>query len=224
MELVVSVFDEHAEPFFNHLRSCSNVVSNVTFYVHEQGYRSHFTTGTKGFKITDARWFAPPFGTTQSIPNKGDEALAYASYIVQRYHTLPSYVAFVHAHASSWHSHSMCQYLQSAIRSQRRFVSFNKNNAKRHCEILNNNSTSWKQRAYSHWETWFDESPPRYLPYQCCAQFMVSRESIRRHSLSTWNKIHQKALEYHDTIPEQLPFEFLWPSILDNSTSNVPCS
>lgn len=223
MELVVSVFDELPRPFFQHLASCKGTFVNATFYVHSNGSRSHLTTGREGFKRVNAGWFAPPFGTSKWIPNKGDEALAYTSYILDRYNTLPARVAFVHAHVSSWHSHSLCEYLRTAAHINERFYSFNRNNAVRECQRLSNESHGWALRAYQNWNSWFDETPPAYVHYKCCAQFMASKKSIRRHPLQTWRKVHSRALDYEDADPEKLPFEYLWPSILGASKARTPC-
>ena len=227
MELVVSVFDERPHAFFKHLKYCKSSVLNTTFYVHDDGNRSHYlTTGTQGFKRVNAAWLRPPFGKSQKIPNKGDEALAYVTYIVDRYNTLPSRVAFVHAHVSAWHSGRLCDYLKRAAVSRKNFESFNRDNAKHHCvarDKVTEGSNDWAKRAFSNWQVWFDETPPSYIHYKCCAQFVASRDLIRRHSLQTWRKIHAKALAYEDRQPDKLPFEYLWPSILDNSSANTNC-
>ena len=101
MEVVVSVFDENPQPFFRHLTKCNSTFTNSTFYVHDEGNRSHYTTGTKGYKSIHKQWYSPLFGKSYIIPNKGDEALAYTSYVVERYNSLPERVAFVHAHMLS---------------------------------------------------------------------------------------------------------------------------
>ena len=223
MELVVSVFDEPAKPFFQHIKACHTKVSNATFFVHDAGYRSHFTTGSSGLKHIDSLWFTPPIGTTYKIPNIGDEALAYTTYIVQRYYTLPARIAFVHAHTSSWHSHDLCKYLTSASRSHMNMLPFNRYDATNNCQSLSIKSTSWMLRSYLNWEKWFDEMPPAYIHFNCCAQFMTRRELIHRHSLSTWKKIHKAATRYQVSSKNKLPFEYLWPAILDNSKANVSC-
>lgn len=226
MELVVSVFDENPRGFFENLKKCRSTFTSAHFYVHSEGFRSHFTTGTKGYKKVNQTWYFPPFGKSYKIPNAGDEALAYVSYVVDRYNTLPPKVSFVHAHINSWHSGNLCDYLRKASVSEKKFEFFNKKDASVYCNELNKNSTGWAKRSFHNWYRWFDEAPPKFIHYKCCAQFAVTRELIRRHSLNTWKKIHTKALAHRDGAhdEEKLRFENLWRPILDDSDANTPCS
>ena len=91
------------------------------------------------------------------------------------------------------------------------------------CKELSINSTGWGQRSFHNWYRWFDEAPPKFIHYKCCAQFAVTRELIRRHSLNTWKKIHAKALAYRDDVQGKLPFEYLWRPLFDESDANTPC-
>jgi len=144
-----------------------------------------------------------------NIPvNKGNEASVYFKYIIDHYDSLPSYVFFIHAHESDWHHKSSMASKINDMNLDGNYKNLNDteyqivvtykngitifNGSKKIVEHEHNNY------AFVKMEEWYNENMKDYLgPLKynsiinvdlCCAQFLVSRETIRKLPLEFYKK------------------------------------
>ena len=127
-----------------------------------------------------------PFEAESVVPNSGNEASAYLKYIVDHYDDLPPYVAFVHGHDKAWHMKNG-GILQQLDRLNLDGVTFH---------TLNNCFTQvWKagDESYDALQTYWPREFERWLGplptqlcHDCCAQFVVSRDTIRKQPLAAY--------------------------------------
>lgn len=115
--------------------------------------------------------------------NKGREASAYLKYIVDNYDDLPEHIAFLHGHQTAWHQ-----------KGKRSIISLIKDCAKyKEYDYISLNNYYWydwgmdnQYVQYMHqiWDNVFrpylKRDPPTYLSSDCCAQFIVSSDRIRK--------------------------------------------
>jgi hypothetical protein len=127
--------------------------------------------------------------------NKGREAVAYLRYIVDHYSNLPSIIAFVHAHRTSWHLKD-----PSDIVVALRALQWNKYN---YMPLTINSMTDAIFRLHTkvpqatvNYELWRDvlqkelgPPPQNGIKAPCCATFVVKREAILAHSKIFYSNI-----------------------------------
>jgi hypothetical protein len=65
---------------------------------------AHFREDTSWLNELSQYWPVLLLGPGGLPENKGNEAMAYLTYIIENYDNLPESVAFVHGHDSSWHT------------------------------------------------------------------------------------------------------------------------
>ncbi|CAF3574846.1 unnamed protein product [Rotaria sp. Silwood1] len=131
--------------------------------------------------------------STNSLPhphkiiiNKGREAVAYLQYIVDHYSNLPSSIAFVHGHRTSWHQKD-----PSDIVIALRALQWNKYNympltsAKTHCTFKQNSIDPQIKINYELWQAVLQKElgppPENGVQTHCCATFVVKRQAILAH-------------------------------------------
>ncbi|KAI9850626.1 MAG: hypothetical protein M1838_005340 [Thelocarpon superellum] len=123
--------------------------------------------------------------------NKGHEAMAYLSYIIEHYDALPATMAFVHSHRGSylswWHSwHTDAAAFSNPAALHHLQLAFVQRNG------YVNLRCAWKpgcvhpERANAHvtpltWSMLFGNATPfpDRVAAACCAQFAVSRDRVR---------------------------------------------
>ena len=109
------------------------------------------------------------------IPNHGREATAYLKYIIERYYTLPDYVAFIHGHETSWHQkgdRSILTLIRDAAVTRYSYIPLN---------------NFWVTQLHEpevrlfaeRWSRYIDEPLPDNFQCHVGAQFIVSREAIQ---------------------------------------------
>jgi hypothetical protein len=120
--------------------------------------------------------------------NKGREAVAYLQYIVDNYSNLPSLIAFVHGHRTSWHQKNPSD-IVVALRALR----WNKYNytpltsSNFMTEVTFRINTQDQQTKVNH-ELWRDvlqkelgPPPANGTRAHCCASFVVKKEAVLAH-------------------------------------------
>ena len=111
--------------------------------------------------------------------NIGQEATSYLAFIVNYWDELPRFVAFIHGHESAWHQrHNVLHMLQNDQQWRRRkFTSLN-----RHEWHVHGPGDPRYEDVARHWSRHFERylgKLPAVLEFDCCAQFVVSRDVIK---------------------------------------------
>jgi hypothetical protein len=183
---------------------------------------SHFKEDLRWLKKTDNPVVV--CSKTKSSPlceekiNKGKEASAYLKFIIQNYDNLPNHVAFIHGHEKAWHQRFKANLLDvitnCAKYKEHGFISLN--NYFIDDRYLDN---KYMQKLHQIWDKEFrpylNRDPPSHLYYDCCAQFIVSKERILRHSKDTYQSWYNLIINYpkndHDHGHEIATlFEYIW--------------
>lgn len=171
--------------------------------------------------------------------NKGHESMAYLTYLIDHYDTLPSTIAFLHAHRSgflmAWHGDAPLHDNVAAMRMlQLDFVQRNgyvnlRCNWNPGCKEAHRFNRHVTEQVW--WDVfdgtstpplntsapWTQQSGQKHLrkPEQvgaaCCAQFAVSRSQVRRRPREDYIKFRQWVIdtELNDASSGRV-MEFLW--------------
>ena len=164
--------------------------------------------------------------------NKGKEAMAYLTYIIDHYDHLPSIIAFIHAHRDgyprAWHT-DMGGYsnVESLKRLRLKYVSeagyanLRCNGAPRCPDQVQpfrkppENDQEEHMRAV--WPALFGEDieVPTKLAAACCSQFAVTGDQVRNRTREEYVKYRKWLLEteLNDEVSGRV-FEFLWHVIM----------
>jgi hypothetical protein len=133
-----------------------------------------------------------PFVPKYIIPNKGKESSAYIKYIVENYENLPDHVAFIHGHETAYHQchdRPLLEVIAGAQREIHDFISLN--NYFRLYHFLDETDNWMKIETYWNLFGFKEKDKPVYgcrLEAPMGAQFIVSREAIRRYPKQDWNR------------------------------------
>jgi hypothetical protein len=150
--------------------------------------------------------------TCPRIKNRGNEASAFLNFIIHNYDTLPEYVAFIHGHESAWHQKTN---ILDELKN-RRYIGKNYYGLNKSC------SDDWKkgnplfQFIVDNWNEYFSvplqrNNPPTELFHECCAQFVTSREQIRKISKEWYQKWFDLCMKYErGTFDIGMVFEYMW--------------
>lgn len=172
-----------------------------------------------------------------SIPsNKGNEAMPYLSYIIDRYdraiddeHALPDISIFVHAHQYSWHNNDLLEgnaaLMVARLSSEKvlRDGYFNMRCAHDPgCSVKLEPFRSSKDYDFvarpqepfliKAWQELFKgEEVPQALAQPCCSQFALSRERIRSIPLKRYVELRKWILDsdLESSITGRI-FEYVW--------------
>ena len=171
------------------------------------------------------------------VKNRGREASSFLKFIVEYYHRLPRYVAFLHGHETAWHHRLPMSLLDAIDRAKRdQFDFINLNNVK-HSKVITDDALSNVKHHAKHLEvghrghlflqkTWSDHFEPilkipfpTHLQFMCCAQFIVSARAIRRHPLSTYQALYDLVMDpsHRDEWAVATGLEFVWHIIFGES-------
>lgn len=174
--------------------------------------------------------------------NKGREAMAYLTYIIDNYHSLPDAVLFFHPHKSTWHNNILLD-LDSAKTISRlnpaHVVRQGYFNARCHHDPgcpdwihLDRPQAEWdlvkkKEEQYFTSSVWRDLHPldpfPKALSQPCCAQFAVSGERIRARPKSDYE--HYRQWIFDTTIEDEFSgriMEYNWQYIFTGQSEFCP--
>ena len=190
-------------------------------------------TWTKYIYLVTEDSLNPSSNTTLSVPvNKGNEAMRYLSFIIDRYDNLPSIIAFRHGHDKSWHQHldaaTEVNHLNLTTIRERGYQNFRctlfDGVHKHDCpydqkdHLLHDGKPYWegvdpvtRDTFADIWDAWFGGPRPEYLMSACCAQFIVTRESVLRRSRDKYMEYRQFLIdtELHDYHAGRI-FEKTW--------------
>ncbi|CAK7211606.1 hypothetical protein SBRCBS47491_001181 [Sporothrix bragantina] len=156
--------------------------------------------------VTDA-----PLSPDLAIPvNKGNEAMAYLTYIVDHYDTLADVVLFHHGHRRGWHqamdSLDEVRRLRPQYVARRGYASLRCLPGCENVIVLANYAVERSEfprvgrdvQLTTLLDDFLDKSPegldervPVRLASPCCAQFAASRTAIRRRSREWWLSLRQ---------------------------------
>lgn len=164
-------------------------------------------------------------GIAQDVwPNKGREVSAYLEWLTANYDKLPDYSVFLHGHQHSWHC---CRKMDEILREttfSRDY--YNLNNER--CLVI-------RERPYERAITTTIGAelepilgcriPVDELVLNCCAQFYVSRDAIRRHPTTTYQRLFDWLRDTnHESYPIAYVFEYLWHFIFTGNPVDCRCS
>ncbi|KAL8934068.1 MAG: hypothetical protein Q9216_006087 [Gyalolechia sp. 2 TL-2023] len=156
--------------------------------------------------------------------NKGHEAMAYLTYIIDNYDSLPSTIAFLHPHnsgfLSAWHTgtplHSNAEalnFLNASTVQKNGYVNLRCNSNPGCIEehLKNKFVTADVWREIFQGTTTANQEVPSRVGAACCAQFAVSRNRVLERPLSDYEKLRQWIIETDktDRISGRI-FEYLW--------------
>jgi hypothetical protein len=152
------------------------------------------------------------------LPNRGREASSFLKFITTFYEVLPQRVAFVHGHEYAWHQRFE---MISAIRCAKKdkpFVSLN-------VIFMNDRNMSnptfigIKHLWDDHFKPFLNIDFPERVFHDCCAQFVVSREAIRRIPKQAYEHWLQLLLQTPNDSVLSVQFEYLWHIIFGEDTT-----
>lgn len=187
-----------------------------------------------------------PPGMYADIPcsmhlNRGNEGASYLAYIVSRYESLPSRVAFLHGHENSSHQHhpsgSMLRAIETA-RPELGYVSLNNdwhvlgdtdddipNDARKTTRLVGVNVKHWNLTR-SVWARTVQPithtALPRYVRTDRAAQFVVRRERILQHPKRLYEKlldtiVYHQGYENWNNRVGGMTVEIAWPLLFEGS-------
>lgn len=153
--------------------------------------------------------------------NKGKEALAYLTYIIDHYTTLPQIMVFIHSHRHSpkpiQHNDAYNYDSVRSIRSLQLSQVLSSGYVNLRC-VLDPGCKPSQTRNNPHvrpeyWAQIFGNETafPEQIGAACCAQFAVSRESVRKRKLSQYVHFREwlLATKLDDEMSGRV-FEYLW--------------
>lgn len=136
-----------------------------------------------------------------TMPNVGREATSYLKYIIEYYDELPEYVAFIHGHETAWHQTvDILQAINGAKYNEYGFIGLNG------IFFVRNINTEFHSMMVDLWNTYFKHDTGIEYPMHraahsdACAQFIVSRENIKRNSKERY--VEWLNLILNHTLPE----------------------
>ena len=165
--------------------------------------------------------------------NRGREASSYLKFIIEYYDELPKWVAFIHGHEDSEHHklpYGILEAIDRARKEDHDYISLN--NVLQVSGLTDKylnvdpevfNIQYWGGRPMhlemqSIWSEYFEPilgiEFPADLRYQGSAQFIVSREAIRRHPRSVYKKFYDWVTDpSNDDYIAGAVMEFTWHMI-----------
>jgi len=162
-----------------------------------------------------------------TCPNIGNEASSYLFYIINNWDSLPKNVIFVHDENSSWHhdgniTENLPKWIEEYENNGSIYYEFNSVSVDPACIHYGHpNTEPGFQKFYSenleqHLGKWTDLP---LKPRKCCAQFIVSREQIKKNPLEMYKKLYDWIINNNDDTLEHfkgksytkgLYCEFVW--------------
>ena len=156
--------------------------------------------------------------------NKGHEAMAYLSYIIDNYGALPSTLAFIHSHRdgflSAWHTDTPLHDNVDALRSLQ--LPFVQDNGYVNLRCNWNPGCLEAHRDNAHvtpdvWDDVFEGTSTEKMQFPlkvgagCCAQFAVSKDQVQKRPLNDYKHFRDwiEDTEKSDAKSGRV-MEFLW--------------
>ena len=159
--------------------------------------------------------------------------MVYLTYIIDNYFTLPPYSIFIHGHLKSWHQHSdiysVIQNVRLSAVDRLGYISLRCDwypSCPAELRLVHHDSKVWGPGVHRQdaedaisggaWQAFFpNTSMPETIASQCCAQFIVTRQAIQRHTKGDYIRMRQWLLEtdLEDDISGRV-LEKLWAYIM----------
>ena len=142
---------------------------------------------------------------TNTCPNIGNEASSYLYYIINNWDTMPNNLIFIHDENNSWHhSGAITENIYSWIKNY-------EDTGSKYYEF---NSVSVDPAVihgvhpndHKEFQIYYSENLEKYLgkwkdlelkPRRCCAQFIVSRNQIKKNPLEMYQSLYNWILTYN---------------------------
>ena len=247
LDVVMSVYDENPGTVLGHLETCCRaetcrawVYSSFNSGV---SVRSHSLESARREVHELEDWLAvnttfEKRGARVNNSWTGTESTAYVTHVHEHYDDLADKIAFVHGHVTSWHSDRLCDIIQRGLSKIDEVASRDDNsssiskaptvyvNVNRPYDLRCMSRTgvsgvfadeNLRDGVYGNWKKWTGEDPPERMTWECCAQFVTTRESLRARSSAFWKNLY-------DLMPssstEKVPWEYLWPTFVDEVGSS----
>ena len=166
--------------------------------------------------------------------NHGREASSYLNYIINNYDSLSEYTVFLHGHENANHQKlpfGILNGIDQANISNYDFISLNnmihvrplnhKSPPKDEFGNHSENHTQVTNLIKYYWPNVFQPvlgDIPYFIRYDCCAQFIVSRKAIRRHSKAVYETFFNCIMNETDSWAIGVVFEILWQMIFTGIT------
>ena len=156
--------------------------------------------------------------------NKGREAVAYLRYIVDNYSNLPSSIAFIHAHRTSWHQKDPPD-IVVALRALRwnKYKYMPLTSTMTHSIFRLHTGDLQATVNYELWQAVLKQElgppPANGIQAPCCASFVVKREAILTHPKTFYSNISDYILasRYSDQQTGRT-LEYTWHIIFGEPT------
>ncbi|OAL33959.1 hypothetical protein AYO20_06794 [Fonsecaea nubica] len=171
----------------------------------------------------------PDGGMLHPPLNKGREAMAYLTFIIDHYDVLPSYMVFVHPHLqgwpAAWHTDSKNHNQINSIRSLRLAYLEEHGYANMRCipdpgcpaEIQVDRQDERRTAEHAMREAWpymFGgnySDIPKVIAQPCCSQFAISKKQALKRSQADYEHYRQWLLDTPlDDDTSGRVFEYLW--------------
>ena len=143
-------------------------------------------------------------GLLTTPANKGHEAMAYLTYIIDNYENLPATITFLHPHSSgfisAWHTDTALHSNVDALRTLNLTFVAQQGYVNLRCNWSPGCRVQDRDNPHVTAEIWSDvfertSTPQGLQPYPgqvgqaCCAQFAVTREQVRKRPGSDYERI-----------------------------------
>lgn len=161
--------------------------------------------------------------------NKGREAMAYLTFIIDHYDSLPAYMVFIHAHLqgwpSAWHVDSKDYNQINSITSLRLEYLEEHGYANMRCihdpgcpaEIQVNRQEDHRTAEHAMRDAWpymfggAQADIPEVIAQPCCSQFAISRTQTLKRSKAEYERYRQWLIDSPlDDATTGRVFEYLW--------------
>ena len=235
LDVVVSVYDEVPQTLLGHLAGCCpKDTCRVWLYsAFEKGgksVRSHTLQKQTQVALDIDGWMqvSTPFKKYGGRVNNtwtGTESTAYLTHVYERYDDFADKIAFVHGHLTSWHSDTICSIVREGVKKANLamqsnagavYVNINKPYPMR-CLSRNGQSGQYateelRTKVYRRWSLWTgDATTPERITWECCAQFVTTRERLRSRAKSFWKHTYDAMYSFPQ---DEIPWEYLWPTLV----------
>ena len=170
--------------------------------------------------------------------NKGHEAMAYLTYIIDNYSSLPTILTFLHPHRSgfltAWHTDAHLHSNVEALRALN--LSFVEQNGyvNLRCNWSPGCREADRQNAHVTGQIWAEvfertSTPPGSFPWPtevgqtCCAQFAVTKDAVTQRPKEDYELFREWLLTTE--LPDRKSgrvFEFLWQVIFGKGSVYCP--
>ena len=183
----------------------------------------------------------PHLGILHPILNKGREAMAYLTFLIDHYHNLPSTMVFVHPHLQAWpqawHTDADDYNQVSSIRSLKLDYVQEHGYANMRCihgpgcpdEIQPFRQEEHRTAEHAMRDAWpymFGgniSSIPKTIAQPCCSQFAVSKAQVLQRSQGDYIRYRQWLLDTPiDDATSGRVFEYLWHVIFGKEPVYCP--